>query len=143
MTTHYHRYVPSPLDSNFEVCANAKYDCPRPMRPVSERRPDEPISVKVVPTVLDREKRKPINYQEISRKPYEDSKPKRGKRGAEVIRLLSQKPRTSDELEQITGWPHQSVSALLNHLQHAKTIYDTGARRHTRSGYPAIVWGVR
>lgn len=46
---------------------------------------------------------------------------------------------TSDELEQITGWPHQTASARLRELVLRGDAWDSPARRPTRHGRKAIV----
>jgi predicted transcriptional regulator len=48
---------------------------------------------------------------------------------------------TSDELEEMTGLPHQTVSARLNELQNDYlSAYITTQRRYTRSRRPANVY---
>jgi hypothetical protein len=47
---------------------------------------------------------------------------------------------TTDELIVRTGKGHASVSARVNELANAGWIVDSGQRRATRSGQPAIVW---
>ena len=47
---------------------------------------------------------------------------------------------TCDELEQELGLTHQSCSPRLTELSEICWIYDSGARRPTRSGRNAIVW---
>lgn len=49
---------------------------------------------------------------------------------------------TCDEVEAITGLPHQNVSARIWELKGPKFgwIVDTGRRRHTRSGRLAAVY---
>lgn len=49
---------------------------------------------------------------------------------------------TDDELEEITGWSHQSVSAGRNTLMEDGLIIDSGKTRPTRYGNDAIVWEV-
>ena len=49
---------------------------------------------------------------------------------------------TDDELEYVTGWSHQSVSAARNTLMEDGLIIDGGARRKTRYDNDAIVWVV-
>lgn len=46
---------------------------------------------------------------------------------------------TSDELELITGWPHQTASARLRELVLAGVAYDSTDRRRTRHGRFAVV----
>ena len=47
---------------------------------------------------------------------------------------------TDDEIEQVTGWPHQSASACRNSLMLDGYLVDSGQRRKTRRGTNAIVW---
>lgn len=47
---------------------------------------------------------------------------------------------TDDELEELTGRTHQSVSATRNTLMRKGYVIDSGLRRKTRSGNPAIVY---
>ena len=44
------------------------------------------------------------------------------------------------ELEQITGWSHQTVSASRNNLMNDSWIIDSNQRRNTPQGNPAIAW---
>lgn len=44
------------------------------------------------------------------------------------------------ELENKTGWLHQSASSARNTLMGDGFIVDSGARRQTPTGNPAIVW---
>lgn len=44
------------------------------------------------------------------------------------------------ELENKTGWLHQSASAARNTLMKDGWIIDSGVRRNTPQGNPAIVW---
>jgi len=46
---------------------------------------------------------------------------------------------TSDELEALTGWPHQTASARLRELVLADDAYDSPDRRRTRNGRLAVV----
>lgn len=47
---------------------------------------------------------------------------------------------TDDELEELLGRTHQSVSAARNILVRKGLVTDSGLRRNTRSGNKAIVW---
>lgn len=47
---------------------------------------------------------------------------------------------TVDQLEQLMGRSHQSVSARVNDLMNRNWVHDSGLRRKTRSNRPAIVW---
>jgi len=44
------------------------------------------------------------------------------------------------ELEEKTGWLHQSASAARNTLMKDGWIVDSGQRRNTPQNNPAIVW---
>jgi hypothetical protein len=62
---------------------------------------------------------------------------------AVVYRLIRQSGatgRTDDELEQETGWRHQTVSARRRELVLKKLVEDSGNRRNTTSGRKAVVW---
>ena len=56
-----------------------------------------------------------------------------------VIRLASL-GLTVDELESVTGLPHQTASPRVNELAKSGQIVDSGQRRPTRSGRNAVVW---
>lgn len=60
---------------------------------------------------------------------------------AQARRLLEGAPDglTSDELEAITGWPHQTASARLRELVLYGDAYDSPTRRLTRHGRYATV----
>jgi len=47
---------------------------------------------------------------------------------------------TDDELEDRTGWRHQTVSARRRELVLSGLVVDSGKRRTTRSGRKAVVW---
>lgn len=47
---------------------------------------------------------------------------------------------TVDALEQRLQGKHQTISARVNELRNAGWVIDSGIRRKTRSGRPAIVW---
>lgn len=49
---------------------------------------------------------------------------------------------TDDELEVVTGLSHQCESARRNALTSKRKVRDSGLRRPTRTGSPAIVWVV-
>lgn len=49
---------------------------------------------------------------------------------------------TCDEVEVQLDLRHQTASARIRELRSEGRIYDTGERRPTRSGRPAIVWKV-
>lgn len=58
----------------------------------------------------------------------------------EIYQLISDKPKTCDEIEMITGLSHQTASARVNDLKKAYRIHDSGERRKTRSNRNATVW---
>lgn len=60
----------------------------------------------------------------------------------DLIRAAGEQGMTDDELEQRTGWAHQSASACRNSLMHDGWITDSGQRRPTRYGNDAICWVV-
>ena len=47
---------------------------------------------------------------------------------------------TVDQLEQVMHGKHQTISARVNELRNKGWLADTGIKRPTRSGRPAIVW---
>lgn len=47
---------------------------------------------------------------------------------------------TSDKMEQILGWPHQTVSARLRELELKGYVYKSSDTRETRSKKPARVY---
>lgn len=49
---------------------------------------------------------------------------------------------TSDEIEVLLGWPHQTVSARLNGLERDEFIARSGRQRRTRHGRLANVYVV-
>jgi predicted transcriptional regulator len=50
---------------------------------------------------------------------------------------------TCDEIEELFNLRHQTASARIRELVQMGLIYDTGARRKTRSGRAARVYSVR
>jgi hypothetical protein len=65
-----------------------------------------------------------------------------GKMRAEIFKLIDRyfSGLTDDELEQATGWRHQTVSARRRELVLLGKVKDSGKRRPTRSGRSATVW---
>lgn len=59
----------------------------------------------------------------------------------QALALLHRHPEglTSDELERITGWPHQTASARLRELVLRGDAFDSADRRLTRQGRRAVV----
>lgn len=52
----------------------------------------------------------------------------------------SQNGQTCDEIEASRGMRHQTISSRITALAKAGLIKDSGIRKNTRSGRPAIVW---
>ncbi|MBO0864839.1 MAG: helix-turn-helix transcriptional regulator [Mycobacterium sp.] len=57
-----------------------------------------------------------------------------------AIQTAGDRGRTDDELEQLLGLRHQTVSARRRELVLLDLIEDSGDRRRTSSGRGAIVW---
>jgi hypothetical protein len=68
--------------------------------------------------------------------------PQLGTKQARVLELIRQHPGglTDDQLETLTGWRHQTVSARRRELVLAERVADSGERRRTSSGRMATVW---
>lgn len=60
-----------------------------------------------------------------------------------LLEMLKAEPRSYWELEQVTGWRAQTIGARLVELKLKGLIEDSGVRRPTGSGRPAIVWRAR
>jgi len=58
----------------------------------------------------------------------------------EVFEIINACPCTCDELECMTGLPHQTASARIRELFQRGMVQDSGEKRQTRSGRNAIVW---
>lgn len=71
--------------------------------------------------------------------------PKTGTKRKITYDLIKQYPLglCDHEIEQITGWLHQSASSVRNSLMRDGLIYDSGLRRKTPGGNDAIVWKVK
>lgn len=69
-------------------------------------------------------------------------RPRTGTQRHRILTRLRSAPSTCDELEQALGLPHTSCSPRVNELEAAGWIADSGDRRHTRNGAPAIVWEI-
>lgn len=61
----------------------------------------------------------------------------------DFIRSQGDRGATDDEIEVALGLPHQTASARRRDLEKGGQIYNTSARRRTRTGTPAAVWRVR
>jgi len=57
-----------------------------------------------------------------------------------ITALITQRPLSCDEIEVITGWPHQSVSARIRELVLKKKIYATKERRKSRHNVSVRVY---
>jgi hypothetical protein len=68
--------------------------------------------------------------------------PTLGTKQARVLELLRSRPDglTDDDLERLTGWRHQTVSARRRELVLADLAVDSGRTRRTSSGRSATVW---
>lgn len=68
--------------------------------------------------------------------------PKRAVKIAQCREILSNREPlgcTSDELERLTGWPHQTASAILRKLVLDGYAYDSAKKRKTQYGRKAVV----
>lgn len=61
------------------------------------------------------------------------------RRALDHLRAAGRHGLTSDELEELTGWRHQTASARLRELVLLDLAYDSPDRRPTRSGRSATV----
>lgn len=61
-----------------------------------------------------------------------------------ISTIIKHGPMTCDRCEEITGLAHQTISARFNALAKPtrKLIEDSGEKRKTRSGRPAVVWRI-
>lgn len=67
--------------------------------------------------------------------------PRTGSKRRQVYDWIAKKGgMTDDEIEYVTGWSHQSVSAARNTLMNDGLIEDSGEVRKTKYGHDAIVW---
>lgn len=66
----------------------------------------------------------------------------RARAAAKVFELLSQEPRTTDEMVVLLGSTNQTVSARVNDLCNAGCVASSGRTRNTRRNRPATVWSV-
>lgn len=98
--------------------------------------------------------RRPIeaNVVQISRRSPKTSQnaaervlPRTGTKRKRVFDLISgsgSHGMCDHEIEQLTGWLHQSASSIRNGLMNDGWIKDSGLRRNTPQGNKAIVWVV-
>ena len=68
-----------------------------------------------------------------------------GTKQARVLAWIRWDPEglTDDDLEELTGWRHQTVSARRRELVLAGLVVDSGRTRATSSGRQATVWVAR
>jgi hypothetical protein len=59
---------------------------------------------------------------------------------ARVLAVVTERPRTCDAVEIVTGLSHQTVSARLRGLVLREQIENSGQKALTRSGRWAVVW---
>lgn len=84
--------------------------------------------------------RKPTDTQ---RKAVNALMPRSGTKGAALWELFVEVDYlglTDDEIERMTGWTHQSASAMRNSLMTRGLLKDSGQRRKNRRGLDCIVW---
>lgn len=82
-------------------------------------------------------------YQSTSRDAYESVKPELGPIDYQIVSWIrSTGGMTSDEIEDKTGFSHQTVSAQIRHLTERGILVKSLLKRKTRSGRAAIVWVV-
>jgi hypothetical protein len=77
---------------------------------------------------------------DTSREAYAAIKPKARRMRDMIYDLIEATMATCEQVEEWTGWPHQTVSARLRELSLEGRVVDTGFRRKTRSGRNAIVY---
>ena len=97
------------------------------------------------PPPTTRKTRRLAAQPETSRLAYRVAQLRTGSRRKEqwtIIHHAGADGCTDDEVEQITGRSHQSVSATRNSLMEDGLVVDSGMRRKTRYGNDAIVWVV-
>lgn len=83
------------------------------------------------------------NAQETSRIAASNVLPKTGTKRRQTYELIKDSGMfglCDHEIEEKTGWLHQSASSIRNGLMRDGWIKDSGQRRTTPSGNPAIVW---
>lgn len=57
-----------------------------------------------------------------------------------AIRAAGELGATNDDVHRATGYPPQSVTPRCKELRKAGLVIDSGRKRHTQWGKPAIVW---
>lgn len=100
--------------------------------PPHKRKPVESNSVRVS-----------ANHPDTSKISAQRAFPKSGTKKKTIMDLIIKAGEyglCDHEIEQITGWTHQSASAIRNTLMNDNWIVDSGQRRTTPQNNPAIVW---
>lgn len=83
------------------------------------------------------------NSPETSRIAALKALPRTGTKKEKIYNLIKEQGMfglCDHEIEKATGWKHQSASAMRNSLMRDGWVIDSGARRNTDEGNPAIVW---
>jgi hypothetical protein len=85
------------------------------------------------------------NAPDTSRAAATNRLPKTGSKRGITYDLIKCYPQglCDHEIEQLTGWLHQSASSVRNSLMRDGLIYDSGLRRKTSTGNDAIAWKVK
>ena len=84
-----------------------------------------------------------MNTTDTSLAAQKTIRPKAAAIRASIRKYLQEDPSTCDQIEVALGLRHQTASARICELRQTEQIFDTGARRPTRSGALAIVWAVK
>jgi hypothetical protein len=58
----------------------------------------------------------------------------------QLIQEAGAKGLCDHEIEELTGWLHQSASSIRNGLMNDNLVKDSGIKRNTRQGNPASAW---
>ncbi|NOX55978.1 MAG: hypothetical protein GXP27_16350 [Planctomycetes bacterium] len=93
--------------------------------------------------LLERDRPAPHNRTETSRVAAARVRPAAGTKRAivlEAVLAAGDAGATIDEIVQVTGLLTQTVCGRINELKRDGWIQDSGRRRPTRHGSPAIVW---
>lgn len=83
------------------------------------------------------------NSPETSRAAAKKALPRTGTKKEKIYNLIMEQGMfglCDHEIEKATGWKHQSASAMRNSLMRDGWVIDSGSRRNTDEGNPAIVW---
>lgn len=81
---------------------------------------------------------------ETSRESAVRATPIQGSTRYRIIKVLASTPsgHTDEDLEQIIGGRHQTVSSARNWLVEAGWVRDTGLRAQTKAGRDAVLWEI-